>query len=214
VQDHPSLRISLVRHAQARASDDSYDEHTPLSELGQRQAVRTAEALLQRDVPRAVFTSPYPRCVGTARPLGEALRLTPQVDERLREFDMDVGTLSNVLTNPSLVIWESTHRGRAGAETLAEFSRRVASCLEEIIERHLGSEVVLFTHSGVIDAAIRWFVGLPHESAWMHDMPVSNASITELQHWPRGRVAGGAPRYTALLRVADTSHLADCWSET
>jgi ribonuclease H / adenosylcobalamin/alpha-ribazole phosphatase len=214
VQDYPSVRISLVRHAQARARDDSYDEHTPLSVLGQSQAARIAEALLKRSAPQAIFASPYPRCVETAGPSCNALRLSARLDPRLREFEMETAPLAAMLLQPDLVIWESTHRGKAGGETLAEFSRRVSSCLEEIIEQHLGSEVVVFTHSGVIDAAIRWFVGLPHESAWMHDFPVSNASITEIEYWPRGRVEGGAPRYTALLRVADTNHLTDCWSET
>jgi probable phosphoglycerate mutase len=211
--DYRSIRIALVRHAQARASDGSYDEHTPLSALGQRQAQCVAQAFRGRGAPQAIYASPFPRCVETAAPLCDALRVSPQLDRRLCEFEMQAAPLSAVEQRADLVIWESTHRGKAGGETLAEFSRRVASCLQDIADQHLGSDVVVFTHSGVIDAAFRWFVGLAHESSWTHDLPTSNASITELEYWPMGRALGGSPRYTAVLRVCDTSHLTDCWSD-
>jgi probable phosphoglycerate mutase len=213
MDEYRSIRIALVRHAQARASDGSYDEHTPLSALGQRQAQCVAEVFRGRATPQVIYASPFPRCVQTAAQLCAALGVSARFDRRLCEFEMEALPLTAVQQRPDLVMWESTHRGKVGGETLAEFSARVASCLQDIAEQHLGSDVVVFTHSGVIDAAFRWFVGLPHESAWTHDLPGTNASITELEHWPRGRVAGGAPRYTALLRVCDTSHLADCFSD-
>ena len=211
--DLGSVRLLLVRHAQARAADDSYDNETRLSPLGHRQAAAAAQVLLGRPVPAAIYASPYPRCVETAGPLCQELRQAPRLDPRLREFEMEKATLSMVLSRPDLLIWESSHRGTANGETLTEFSSRVSRCLSEIAQEHLGAEVVLFTHSGVIDAAVRWLVGLPEEAPWMHDLPLSNASITEVEFWPRGRVRGGAPRYAALLRIADTRHLMDCGSE-
>jgi broad specificity phosphatase PhoE len=212
--DHySSVRLLLVRHAQARASDDSYDNDTRLSALGQRQAAAAAQVLLERPAPSAIYASPYPRCVETAEPLCQGLGQPPRLDGRLREFEMEKGTLAMVLSRPDLFIWDCSHRGKANGETLTEFSDRVSRCLSEIAHQHLGAEVVLFTHSGVIDAAVRWLVGLPAEAPWMHELPLSNASITEVEFWPRGRVEGGAPRYAALLRIADTRHLVDCCSE-
>jgi broad specificity phosphatase PhoE len=208
-----SVRLSLVRHAQARAADDSYCAETPLSPLGQRQAAAAAQALLARAVPSAIYASPYSRCVDTARPLCEQLGLAPRIDRRLREFEFEKTTLAAILSRPDLLIWEGSHRAMADGETLAEFSGRVSQFLAEVAEQHLESHIVLYTHSGVIDAAVRWFVGLPPEAPWMHDLPLSNASITELEFWPRGRVEGGAPRYTAVLRLADAGHLLDCGSE-
>jgi broad specificity phosphatase PhoE len=214
VDDHyPSLRLTFVRHAQARATDDSYDERTPLSLLGQRQAQSTAQALLKRDPPDAVYSSPYPRCVETARPLCEALQLNPIFDHRLAEFEFEKQTLAAVFARPDFLIWDPLHRGRPEGETLREFSLRVYRCLDEITERHLRSAVTVFTHSGVIDAAIRWSVGLSSEAPWIHDVPLSNASITELEYWPRGRVSGGGPRYTAFRRIAEIAHLQDCHSD-
>jgi broad specificity phosphatase PhoE len=131
----------------------------------------------------------------------------------LREFEFDTCTLSEAMSRPDLVIWDSTHRGTVTGETLANFSRRVTRFLDEVTALHLGEDVVLVTHSGVIDAAIRWCIGVPAESPWMHDFPLSNASITEVEFWPHGRVDGGAPRYSAFLRVADCSHILDCASD-
>ena len=49
--------------------------------------------------------------------------------------------------------------------------------------------------------------GLPAESSWQHEFDLATASITELAVWPSGRVPGGAPRYTVILRVGDVRHL-------
>jgi probable phosphoglycerate mutase len=168
--------------------------------------------LLERDPFEAIYSSPLPRCVETATPFCEALRLNPIFDRRLVEFEFAEQTLPAALTRPDLLIWDRVHRGHPAGETLSEFSERVYGWLDEVAERHLGSAVAVFTHSGVIDAAIRWAVGLSVDAPWMHDFPVSNASVTELEFWPRGRVAEGAPRYTEFLRIAETTHLLDCHS--
>jgi broad specificity phosphatase PhoE len=212
MDEQPSLRLTFVRHAQARAHDSSYDEHTPLSVLGRRQAEAVAQALRERERPQAIYSSPYPRCVETARPLWEALALEPLFDSRLREFEFEKQTLAVALTRPDLLIWNAAHRGHPTGETLREFSLRVYGWLDEVAERHLRGAAVVFTHSGVIDAAIRWSVGLSPDAPWLHDFPLSNASVTELQYWPRGRVAGGGPRYAGFERVGDTTHLLDCHS--
>ena len=99
---HPSLRLTFVRHAQARATDDSYDERTHLSLLGQRQAESTTRALLKREVPAAVYSSLHPRCVATARPLCEALQLDPIFDDRLAEFEFEKPTLAAAFARPDL----------------------------------------------------------------------------------------------------------------
>ena len=41
----------------------------------------------------------------------------------------------------------------------------------------------------------------------LHDFPIANASISELIHWPGGRMTGGAPRYTEFASVGSADHL-------
>lgn len=62
-------------------------------------------------------------------------------------------------------------------------------------------------HSGVIDAILRWAFGGTPDTAWTTEAMAPHASITELRHWPTGRHARGAPRYTVLVRVGDVGHL-------
>jgi probable phosphoglycerate mutase len=167
---------------------------------------------LDGDAFEAIYGSPLPRSVETAAPLCKALRLDPVFDQRLVELEFETRTLAGALTSPDLLIWDGPHRGHPGGETLREFSARVDAWLDEVADRHSGSGVAVFTHSGVIDAAIRWAVGLAADTPWMHDFPLSNASVTEVKFWPRGRVAGGAPRYAEFRRMAETAHLRDCCS--
>ena len=80
-------------------------------------------------------------------------------------------------------------------------------------EKHLGHDLIVITHAGVIDAAMRWCVGLPSDAPWIHDFPLSNGSLTEVEYWPQGRVDGGAPRYSAVVRIGDVTHLVECKTE-
>jgi len=58
-----------------------------------------------------------------------------------------------------------------------------------------------------MEAVLRWSMDIAHTSPWMHDFDIPNASITEIERWPRGRFQGGAPHHTVLKRVCDVAHL-------
>ena len=209
----PRTTLILARHAQARARDGSYDRHTPLSDLGWRQAAALAPHLLEHPRPAAVYSSPWPRAVETAEPLCERLGVAAVVDARLAEFELPDQTLESARDRPDLVVWQGDHRGVEDGESLREFSLRVAHFFEEIVGRHVGEKVIVVSHSGTMDAAVRWATGVPPSSPWQHDLPCPNACITELHFWPQGRVPGGSPRYAAIRRVGDVSHLGDLTSE-
>ena len=114
---------------------------------------------------------------------------------------------------PDLLVWQSDHRGRPDGGTRGEFAARLASFGDDISERHVGERVVVTAHAGTIDAVLRWAIGLPSSSPWQYEVDLANGSITEIEYWPRGRVAGGAPRYAVLVRVGDTAHLGDLVSD-
>jgi broad specificity phosphatase PhoE len=204
--------LLLVRHGQARAENGSYDRRTPLSELGRRQAAHIAQALSAGDAPDAIYASPFPRALETAEPLCRALGREPIVEARLAEFQLSL-TLEHALQRPDLQIWHPDHRGVDQGETLGELSARVAALCEELVERHPNARVVVFAHSRIIGAALRWVLGLSPESLWQHEFDLGNGSLTEVGIWPRGRVPGGAPRHAVIRRIGDGGHLGDCASE-
>ena len=104
-------------------------------------------------------------------------------------------------------MWHPDRRLAADGETLRAFGLRVAAALEEIVARQLAGDVVIVAHAGSIDAALRWAIGIDPGTPVMHDFPIANVSITELIHWPRGRIVGGAPRYTEFVSIGSVAHL-------
>ena len=78
--------LYVVRHAHAgtRGEYDGPDEERPLTDRGWRQARGLVEVLGDVGITR-LLTSPYVRCRQTLEPLGEALGLPVEVDERLAE---------------------------------------------------------------------------------------------------------------------------------
>jgi broad specificity phosphatase PhoE len=199
-------RFMLVRHAQARSSDAMYGPETPLSELGVQQASLLGTRLKPSYPVTAIYSSPLPRALQTAAPVAAGIGLSVRIDERLAEFDLEPAPLDPAAAS---LVWKPEDRGKDGGETVAEFFDRVAMVCESICASHVDETVILVTHAGVIDAVYRWATGAPRGSGWSFEVEVPNASVSEIQVWPRGRVRGGAPRLSVLGPVGDVSHLGE-----
>ncbi len=201
--------LVLVRHGQARpdGGSGSYRE-APLTQLGRRQVAALASELSNNGPIDAVYVSPFPRALETAQIICDKLGLEPVVDPRLAEFQLAGMSVESATDRPDLLTWRPEHKGATG-ETLAEFCSRVATFCEYVVKQDLGQRVAVVSHSGTIDAQVRWALGIGPHVPWEHDFEAPNASITELEYWPRGRIDGGPPRYTAVLRVGDVNHLGE-----
>ena len=212
-EEYWATTLLLVRHGQARAPDgNSYGRATPLSQLGRLQAAALAEEIVGVEPPVAVYTSPLPRAVETATALCEQLGLKAIVDRRLTEFELGTQPLASILERPDLLIWQPEDRAADG-ETLREFSARVAAFCDEVVERHLRERVAVVSHAGTIDASLRWSLAMAAATPWEHEFDIGNASITEIEFWPHGRIRGGALRYAVLRRIGDVQHLGHLISE-
>ena len=206
-EQHLKTTLILIRHGQASwGAGADYGRTAPLTELGRRQAAAVASELRAGEPKDTLYTSPFSRAVETTGILSDRLGMESVVDPRLAEFEVAGVTIETMEERLDVLYWRPEHRSASG-ETLAEFCARVAAFCEDIVRFHGGERVAVVSHSGTIGAQIRWSLGIAPDAPWDHDFEVPNASITELEHWPRGRVKGGAPRYTALLRVGDVTHL-------
>ena len=192
----------MIRHGQAA----DFGRTAPLTDLGRRQVAALASELRAGEPVDTLYTSPFLRAVETAELLSDKLGLESVVEPRLAEFELAGATIETVEKRVDLLIWKPEHRSASG-ETLSGFCARVATFCGDMVRLHVGERVAVVSHDGTIGATIRWSLGIEPEAPWEHDFDVPNASITELEHWPSGRVKGGAPRYTALLRVGDVKHL-------
>ncbi|MDE0230607.1 MAG: histidine phosphatase family protein [Spirochaetaceae bacterium] len=208
----PSIRLFLVRHAQARnAPGTSYDDAS-LSVLGRSQAAAAAHACAELG-PDALYASPATRARETADRVGAATGLPVTVDERLLEYRFGSVTDPNLTMDQlrerrdDLLAWHPDRKLAADGETIREFAERVMAVTDEIVARHVGERVAVVSHAGTIDVTMRWAIGIAPGTPVLHDFPIANASISELIHWPHGRMTGGAPRYTEFASVGSVDHL-------
>ena len=204
-----SCELILVRHAQARHPRGTYGADTPLTALGRDQAQAMADGLRGTPVD-ALYSSPYVRARHTAQPVGEALGLVPVEDDRLRELEcMSDDELWHGPTISDRIIraWRADDEVYSGMERRRDFAGRVARSIQDIAERHVGDRVMVVSHGGTVDAAVRWLAGVDTDAAWQHFLAVPNASMTRIRYWPTGYADGGPPRYAMIVATGDVSHL-------
>ena len=176
--------------------------------LGHCQAAALAASLDSGPGLDAVYSSNLPRAVETAAAVAKRLGLEVVEDRRLAEFNVDMSRAEWSDGRPDLLAWHPDHTGVDG-ESLAQFASRVAEFHDELVDRHPGQRVAVVCHAGTIDAALRWSLGISPRSPWEYEFEVQNASITVVEYWPKGRIRGGAPRYSVLKRIGDVGHLAN-----
>ena len=83
--DDPTYsKIYLVRHAQAGVKSQwkGKDRKRPLDRRGRKQAIDLAVRFKAHPI-TTILTSPYQRCLQTAKPLENAIRLSAETDNRL-----------------------------------------------------------------------------------------------------------------------------------
>lgn len=202
-----SVRILLVRHGHID-SDTLLGPDTPLSPRGQAQADWLGPTLGAEGT-TAFFTSPFARARETADRLARSLGREAVLDPALAEFELgwegEQSYAGAQEARADLALWRPEQRGVR--ESLADFQTRVTARLTDLV-LHVaspGDTVILVTHGGVIDAAVRWAVGLTSRNAWLAEVAAPHASVTEIEHWPRGRHPEGAPRYSVVRRLGDAS---------
>ncbi|MDA8436947.1 MAG: histidine phosphatase family protein [Actinomycetales bacterium] len=167
--------VHLLRHGEVSNPTGVLYGRLPgfrLSELGERMAVRAAEALADRDV-AAVISSPLERAQQTAAPVAAGHGLPVSIDDRIIEADnvfegQRVGVGDGVLKhptawrhlwNPLTPSWGEPYREVAGRMRAAVAAARSAA---------RGHEAVLVSHQlpiwiARLDAENRRFVHDPRK---------------------------------------------------
>jgi probable phosphoglycerate mutase len=187
-------RLILIRHGESLANAQrrfTHGPHEPLSRQGREEAVARGRNVAGRFDPVALYASPFVRALETARLIGGVLGLEPIVVEALRE--QDFGRLrgqgyDSVREDP---LWH-TDRWRfrpPEGETLEEVFHRVGPAIDAIAQKHLGEQVVVVSHGGVMAALHAWTTvrrieGVP---------PISANASGFVVEWKRLRYEGPFP---------------------
>lgn len=199
-------RIYLLRHGETTWNVEQRYQGTldsPLGAVGWDQAARLRDALSAAPF-AAIYSSPLPRALHTARVVAEPHGLPVIPHEGLREIGLGAWeglTVAEVERRyPEALHWWRTtpHLARIpGAETLQEMHDRAVAALREIRRRHQGSQVAAVAHGGVNKVLLLALLGAPLSAYWR--IRQHNGCINLLEY------DGGRGR---MLIMNETSHLA------
>ncbi len=205
---HRATEFWVIRHGESTWNvEGRYQGQTdvPLSPLGVLQAASLAERLTGRHF-HAVYSSDLRRAFQTAEAVAERLDGLPAVqpDPRLREID--VGELSGKLHHEiqrdfpeylEALLRDPWAVRRPGGESMADLAARADATFQDLHLRHPGQCVLIFTHGGVVRAAVSLALGGEPRGSWAR-LSVTNTSITRvLLDGARGQ----------LLTFNDAAHL-------
>lgn len=204
-----ATRILVIRHGETAWNLDTRIQgqlDIPLNDTGRWQARRMALALASEPV-HAVYSSDLARALETASILSQhhpgLLGRAPQVQQQLRErcFGALEGQTWADIENhfpQEAARWRKREPEWApqGGETLLQLRQRVAQILSSLAQRHLGEQIVLVAHGGVLDAIYRLATGVDISAP--RNWPLTNTAINRLL-W--------SPDRLTLLSWGDTRHL-------
>jgi len=200
-------RIIAVRHGETAWNVDTRIQgqlDIELNAKGQWQVHRLAKALAHEPI-SAIYSSHLRRAHDTARAISSATGRTLQTHAGLRErgFGVFEGKTFDEL---EAVCPEQALRWRQrdplwapeGGESLTDLRERITRTASELAARHVGEQIVLVAHGGVMDVLYRAATGQELQAPRTWDL--GNAAINRLLWTPGG---------FTLVGWSDTRHLDD-----
>jgi probable phosphoglycerate mutase len=193
--DLSSIRLPLVilmRHGQAESNvgrilaGRHMESH--LTEQGRQQVVDSAKQLMKNIAIERVYVSPVIRTLETAQIVCQILGTDYAIDERLYETEMGqlVGMNYEEVTTKYGDILSRFYSDydpvleRFGVETFDSVKHRIKNLLEDILQKHEDSNVLIVTHLDPIKAALATLLDLSPQA--LHRWNIRNASLTILKH--------------------------------
>ena len=193
-----ATELILIRHGFAVRVNGDY-VHAPLTSLGQEQAAMSGQYFTRpQNQLNGFYSSPLRRTQETAAIIGTKIGQSAELRDGVQELkfsEMPGLVLLEFLSITDPV--EDYLDARAGKSIRWPIEGRVAEVLMELVAKHPNQRVAVVTHSGVISAALSWYIPEKRWTWWR--MIVSNCSFTWF------KVDGTR---VELLAVNDIKHLA------
>jgi len=202
-----ATRILAIRHGETAWNVDTRIQghlDIPLNDTGLQQARWLAETLAERDQIHAVYASDLSRALVTAQTIADAAGLAVSTHLGLRERhfgDFQGRTFAEIEAE----LPEHAHHWRkrtpewsppGAGESLIALRERVLASVDELAARHVGEQIVLVAHGGVMDVLYRAATRLELQAPRTWLLP--NTAVNRLLWTPEG---------LSLVGWADTTHL-------
>ena len=200
-----ATRIVAIRHGETAWNVDTRIQghlDIPLNTTGLWQADQVARALADEPI-TAIYTSDLKRAHATAQAVARSTGapLTTHIGLRERSFGHFQG---RTFAEIEAELPEDAHRWRKrdphyapeGGESLVTLKERIERTVAQLAQQHLGEQVVMVAHGGVLDVLYRLATcqDIQAPRTWQ----LSNAAINRLLWTPDG---------LSLVGWADTQHL-------
>ena len=150
--------IYIVRHGESvsnKAGTFTGIVDVPLSELGEKQALKICEFLANKDID-AIYSSPLSRARATVAPLGEALGKNVVADARFIEINFGrwEGKAKEYLiqNEPEFNDWLKFPMLSYpnDAENPQKAYERFLKGMDELVKKHEGKSIVIAAHGAII----------------------------------------------------------------
>ena len=163
-------QLIIIRHGETEWNlEGRIQGHmdSPLTESGRAQAEAIATRLQTVEV-NALYSSDRGRAYSTAQVVSHKTGQDILTDKRLRELHL--GKFEGLTEEEVRKRFpeEYVYLKKAvpdyiypGGESKEQFSLRVISCLEELMGKHQGEQIVVITHGGALSRLIRYTLGMP-----------------------------------------------------
>jgi probable phosphoglycerate mutase len=202
-----ATRILAIRHGETAWNVDTRIQghlDIPLNDTGLQQARWLAQALAERDALHAIYASDLSRAHVTAQTVADAVGLQVTAHRGLRERafgDFQGRTFAEIEAElPDHALhWRKRTPDWAppgAGESLLVLRERVLATVDELASRHVGEQIVLVAHGGVMDVLYRAATRLDLQAPRTWQLP--NTAVNRLLWTPEG---------LSLVGWADTTHL-------
>jgi probable phosphoglycerate mutase len=161
-----------------------------------------AQALRDESI-AAIYASDLSRAFQTASAIGAVTGLQPVPTPALRErhFGMfQTRTWAEIETTwpDQAKLWRQRVPNWApeGGESLITVHERISQCVDQLAQAHMGEQIVLVAHGGIMDVLYRWATGQSIQAP--RTWSLGNAIINRVLWTPQG---------LSLVGWGDDSHL-------
>ena len=176
------MKIYVVRHGQTDYNINGLFQgrkDIPLNSVGIRQAEETAQKF--KNIPvDIILVSPLTRAKETAKYISNVTGIKPVIEQDLieRNFGDMEGKPNREDCNIKMLLDYEKNYNICNVEPIQSLFKRVSDCLDKIIDKYMGKNVVLVTHGGVAQAIDIYFHGFP-ENKDLQSIALKNCEVRE-----------------------------------
>ena len=196
--------LLLLRHgrtAMSVAGQFSGLSDPELTPEGQRQAMAAANYLASRGGIGAVVASPLQRCQQTAHAAADAMGLDVTTHEGL--IEMDFGTwegktfreIKSEYPDDHAACFHDSSAAPHGGESQDQVFQRIQGVVEELVETHAGSNVLVVSHVTPIKSILRQALGC--DGQIYRSVHLDLAALSIVEFYPDGQ---------AVVRLVNDTH--------